>query len=37
MRYISPGEAWGNFAIWLFVGLGALGGLIYLIRLFLGL
>jgi hypothetical protein len=36
MSYISPGEAWGNFGICLFVGLGSLGGLIYLVRLFLG-
>lgn len=31
--YISPGEAWFRFATWVFVGLGSLGGLIYLWRL----
>jgi hypothetical protein len=35
MSYISPGEAWLRFATWLLVGLGSLGGLIYLVHLYL--
>lgn len=33
MDYISPSEAWIQFAIWVFVGVGSLGGIVYLIRL----
>jgi len=31
--YISPGEAWLRFAICLFVGIGVIGGIVYLVRL----
>lgn len=31
---MSTGEAWQQFRIWVFVGVGSLGGIVYLIRLF---
>jgi hypothetical protein len=32
--YISPGEAWLRFGAFLFVGIGSLGGIVYLAKLF---
>jgi hypothetical protein len=34
-NYISPGEAWFTFLLWTFVCVGSLGGVIYLVRLWL--
>lgn len=33
--YATPGEAWLRFGTWVFVGIGSLGGIVYLARTFL--
>lgn len=31
--YLSPSEAWLRFGTWVFVGVGSIGGIVYLVRL----